>query len=84
MSKMPKMSGPQSDSDVKLYKQMAGQIGDPTIPVETRQAAIDTIRKINERYAGVAPSGPPIGQIEGGYRFKGGDPADRNAWEKVQ
>ncbi|MCZ3110868.1 hypothetical protein NYZ20_18700, partial [Acinetobacter baumannii] len=33
VSKMPKMSGPQSDKDVLLYREMAGQIGDPTIPV---------------------------------------------------
>lgn len=55
ISKMPKMSGPQSDKDVLLYKQMAGQIGDPTIPASTRKAAVSVIRSLNERYAGVAP-----------------------------
>jgi len=54
VSKMPKMSGPQSDKDVLLYKQMAGQVGDNTIPVNQRQAASRMIRKLNERYAGVA------------------------------
>jgi hypothetical protein len=53
VSKMPKMSGPQSDKDVQLYREMAGQVGDPTIPADVRQAAVDTIRKINEKYAGV-------------------------------
>lgn len=52
VSKMPKMSGPQSDKDVLLYKQMAGQIGDPTVPASRKQAAMQTIRQINERYAG--------------------------------
>ncbi|HET8700869.1 MAG TPA: hypothetical protein VFL97_04290 [Nitrococcus sp.] len=28
--------------------------------------------------------GPPIGTIEDGYRFKGGDPADQSNWEPVQ
>jgi len=52
ISKMPKMSGPQSDKDVLLYKQMAGQIGDRTIPAEQKKAAMQTIRQINERHAG--------------------------------
>jgi hypothetical protein len=50
VSKMPKMSGPQSDKDVLLYKQMAGQIGDATVPKENKLAAMETIRQINERY----------------------------------
>jgi hypothetical protein len=53
VAKQPKMSGPQSDKDVQLYREMAGQIGDPTIPVAQRQAAADTVRKLNEKYAGV-------------------------------
>lgn len=52
IAKMPKMSGPQSDKDVLLYKQMAGQIGDNTIPAEQKRAAMQTIREINERHAG--------------------------------
>lgn len=51
VAKMPKMSGPQSDKDVLLYKQMAGQIGDPSIPRATKQAALQTIREIQNRYA---------------------------------
>lgn len=53
ISKMPKMSGPQSDKDVLLYRQMAGQIGDPTLPVRTKEAAMATIRAINNRHLGL-------------------------------
>lgn len=34
--------------------------------------------------APAAPGGPQPGQVENGYRFKGGNPADPSAWEKVQ
>jgi hypothetical protein len=52
VSKMPKMSGPQSDKDVVLYKQMAGLVGDETKPIATRQAALQTVKEIQQRYAG--------------------------------
>jgi hypothetical protein len=55
VSKMPKMSGPQSDKDVLLYREMAGQVGDSTIPVARRQAAAAEVRRLNEKYAGMQP-----------------------------
>lgn len=59
ISKMPKMSGPQSDKDVLLYRQMAGQIGDPSVPAAQKKAAMVAIAAINRRYAGqqTAPTG---------------------------
>jgi len=30
---------------------------------------------------GSAP--PQIGEVRKGWRFKGGDPADKNSWERV-
>jgi len=57
VSKMPKMPGQASNLDVLLYKQMAGKIGDPTIPAETKRAALATIKQIQMRYAG-APNVP--------------------------
>lgn len=51
-SKMPRMQGPQSDKDVQLYQQMAGDLANPNKPVATRMAALRTIRVLNEKYAG--------------------------------
>lgn len=56
VSKMPKMSGPQSDKDVANYKQMAANVGDATLPAETRRAALQTVLNIQERYAGLPAS----------------------------
>jgi len=58
VSKMPKMSGPQSDKDVAMYREMAGQIGDATLPVSTRMAALKTLRGLQEKYAGIQPPAP--------------------------
>lgn len=54
MMAMPRMEGPQSDRDVALYRQMAGQIGDSTVPVATRKAALKTIRQLHQKYTGQA------------------------------
>lgn len=63
-AKVPKMSGPQSDKDVAMYKEAAGNIADPNVPWEQKRAAIATIREINNRQLGysnqgAAPTGGP-------------------------
>jgi hypothetical protein len=95
VSKMPKMTGPQSDKDVQLYREMAGQIGDPTLPVATRLAAAETLRNWNENLLGMKKNSsrkqaepstnmraPLKGQLVDGYRFKGGAPSNPANWEK--
>jgi hypothetical protein len=62
VAKMPKMSGPQSDKDVALYRQMAAVIGDETIPYLQKAAALQTVREIQERYAGMAPGSSNTGR----------------------
>ncbi len=79
VSKMPKMSGPQSDKDVALYQEMAGKIGDPTTPASQKQAAMQQINEINSRYSGQSPV-----QLDfTGQQAKQKAPATKNAngWE---
>lgn len=63
MMAQPRMEGPQSDKDVALYRQMAGQIGDSTVPVATRKAALQTIKQLHSTYAagGNSPAAPTPG-----------------------
>lgn len=72
ISKMPKMSGPQSDKDVLLYKQMAGNLNDPTISASAKNAAMDEIRKLNEKYS----SSPVRAISEARNAIKNGAPRD--------
>lgn len=63
MMAQPRMEGPQSDKDVALYRQMAGQIGDSTIPVATRKAALQTIKQLHSTYA-AGGAQPPAGGVK--------------------
>jgi len=60
-AKMPRMEGPQSDRDVTLYREMAGDIGNSTLPISRRLAALQTVRALNEKYIGKQT--PKIGEI---------------------
>lgn len=50
VSKVPRMQGPQSDKDVALYKEMAGQIGNDKIPIDRRLAALDEVKRLYAKY----------------------------------
>ena len=69
MTNMPRMEGPQSDRDVQLYKEAAGQIGDPTVPNDIKKAAVSAIRIIQEKYASRGQSDPQTWE-EGGYLYR--------------
>lgn len=85
VAKMPKMSGPQSDKDVLLYREMAGQVGDSTLPVETRKAALETIRQIQERYAKVPEgSSKPAPEVPTPFKFSPAKEDRYQQWLKQQ
>lgn len=48
--KQPRMEGPQSNFDSQLYAEMAGQLGDSTLPPEVRLAAADELERLNKKY----------------------------------
>lgn len=74
-SKMPKMSGPQSDKDVQMYREMAGRVGDETLPIVERQAALDAVEAIQRRYAsgqgGMPMAAPKPSKNASGLQFLG-------------
>lgn len=62
-SKVPRMEGPQSDKDVQLYREMAGQVGDSGLPIGRRLAALDEVQRLYGKYEnlnrGVGVQGAP-------------------------
>jgi hypothetical protein len=56
---VPRMEGPQSDADRLLYQKAAGDFANPNVPRETRMAALQSMRRLANKYKDVkAPSRP--------------------------
>ena len=49
-AKMPRMEGPQSDKDTLLYREMAAQVGDKTIPLDQRRFALQEVERLWAKY----------------------------------
>lgn len=77
MLNMPRMEGPQSDRDVDLYRQAAASIGDPTVPKETRKAALETIRTLQKMYEERAAGGASAPSNSGSPKESAADRAKR-------
>jgi hypothetical protein len=50
MLNMPRMEGPQSDRDVQLYREAAASLGEPDVPRETKKAALQQIKVLQQKY----------------------------------
>lgn len=59
VSKMPRMEGPQSNYDVQNYKEMAGDVGNPNLPIDRRLAALRGLRGLISKYDQGAQAQPP-------------------------
>lgn len=55
---MPRMEGPQSNADMILYREMAGQIGDNTLPVARRLTALGEVERLYRKYDLSSPIAP--------------------------
>lgn len=60
VANVPRMEGPQSNYDVENYKTMAGKIGDRTVPVAERKAALQTVVTLQEKYKHLNQSGQSV------------------------
>jgi hypothetical protein len=55
---VPRMEGPQSNTDLLEYKRAAANVADKNIPYQTRMEALKTVISLNEKYAK-----PPTGAV---------------------
>lgn len=57
VQKVPRFEGPQSNIDVQFYKDAAGDLANPNLPVGRRMAALQQMRRLQQQYA--TPQGQP-------------------------
>jgi hypothetical protein len=74
-----------------LQKVYSDNVKDLTAPKEQRERDAVLLQGVNAKISQMAGLGsitptagaPAVGTVKDGYKFKGGNPADKNNWEKV-
>lgn len=66
VANVPRMEGPQSNFDILNYQTMAAKVGDRSVPVDERLAALQTLEQLHRKYAEIngtplpAPAAPKL------------------------
>jgi len=76
VSNVPRMEGPQSDFDVQNYKTMAAKVGNSTVPIGDRLAALDELEGLQTKYAdlNIEAQKQPTLYERGKAKFEGAKP----------
>jgi hypothetical protein len=76
---------PASPQGRQLYQQKVANAATAPPIVQRNADGTSTIYPAGSipRGGAATSAGPAVGAVDGGYRFKGGNPADPNAWEPV-
>ena len=82
LSNIPRFEGPQSDIDVQMYKQAAGDFNNRNLPVEDRLAALGALNTILQRYDKAGKNDWTYGT--GGTSSNTGTTSSGNKFKKVQ
>jgi hypothetical protein len=70
LSNVPRFEGPQSDIDVQMYKQAAGDLANSSKPVNVRLAALDSIVMMLKKYDKAGRNDWSFGQPGGGGNIR--------------
>jgi hypothetical protein len=83
--------GAISEREMDLLQSVAGSVETSQSAEQLRRNLLrlqDTYNSVVHGPAGgvtpTAPQAPRFGDIQDGYRFKGGDPADPNSWDPIR
>jgi hypothetical protein len=82
LSNIPRFEGPQSDIDVQMYKQAAGDFNNRNLPIEDRLAALGALNTILQRYDKAGKNDWTYGT--GGSSSSTGTTSSGNKYKKVQ
>lgn len=73
-------------SDLEDYKRLQALSKELTLGKSNQQRSVtrSLSRSLSGGRTAKASSAPKVGEVRKGYRFKGGDPAKEESWEKVE